>query len=280
MTNLLIAHDVDIAYDSTGDINDPPVVLIQGLGAQLVGWEPGLCRRLAETGHRVIRFDNRDVGLSQKFPGVEYMLADMAGDVIGLLDALHLDTAHIIGQSLGGMVAQQVAIDHPHRVRSLGLIYTTARRRDVRGLDALTGRMRQPVAADRDTAIAQFVADEAICASPRYPQNIDWLRELGGIAYDRCYDPAGVDRQYAAMWRSPDRLDQLAAVRVPTTILHGDSDQLVDPAGSVDLHATIPGSVLTIYPGMGHELPQSLWNDILEVLSKNIQLGEDANRDN
>jgi myo-inositol 2-dehydrogenase/D-chiro-inositol 1-dehydrogenase len=275
MPAIRTTRGVEIAYEVIGAQNNPPVVLIQGLGSQLVGWHPDLCRALADAGHQIIRFDNRDVGLSSKFPGVDYTLSDMAGDVIGLLDALKLDTVHVIGQSLGGMIAQQMVIEHPHRVRSLGLIYTTGRRQDVRGLDALADRMHAPVPTDRADAVATFVSNEAVCSSPRYPQDINWLRMLGELCYDRCFDPAGVNRQFAAMWRSPDRLDRLREIDLPTCIVHGDSDQLVDPAGSRDLHGAIAGSVLTIHPGMGHELPEPLWPQFIDTVSDTVRKGED-----
>ena len=146
------------------------MVLIQGLGAHMLGWHEEFCRQLADRGHHVIRFDNRDVGQSQRFPAGGYTLADMAEDTAGLLDALHIDSAHIVGQSMGGMIAQHLALEHPGRVLSLALVYSTPSTEYIHGLDLLTGRLDAPHARNRDEAIELFVQNEAASASLRYPR--------------------------------------------------------------------------------------------------------------
>jgi pimeloyl-ACP methyl ester carboxylesterase len=176
---------------------------------------------------------------------------------------------------MGGMVAQELALRHPSRVRTVTLIYTAPGKDFIAGRDLVDDRIEQPHARDRDEAIARYLADEAACASPGFPQDIEWLRELGGQMYDRDYDPDGVQRQLAAIDRSPDRALRLPQITAPTTILHGDGDQLIDPAAAKVLHERIPGSTLTIFPGMGHELPRPLWTDILEEIRHNTRRGED-----
>lgn len=260
-----------IAYDTFGDLGDPPLVLIQGLSAQYLGWRPGFCELLAADGFHVIRLDNRDVGQSQRYPEGGYTMADLATDTAGLLDGLGIEAAHIVGQSMGGMVAQALAIDHPTRVRSLGLVYTAASVRFLVGADAVAERMAVPPPRTRDEFIAAYVAGEVPCASPGYPQDTAWLADLGGQMYDRGTDEAGVERQVAATLGLPDRTSELRGITVPTTILAGDGDRLIDHEGSAELHELIPGSTLTIFPGMGHELPQPLWVPIVRLLGDNAR---------
>ena len=267
--------EVSLAHESFGDPGRPPLLLIQGLGAHMLGWRAEFCRQIADAGFHVIRFDNRDVGLSQKFPQGGYTLADMADDTAGLLTALDIPAAHVVGQSMGGMVAQELALRHPSRVRTLTLIYTAPSPEFLIGRDLVDDRIEQPRARDRDEAIALYLADEAACASPGYPQDVDWLRELGGQMFDRDYDPDGVRRQLDALDRSPDRTPHLHRIDAPTAILHGDGDQLIDVAAAKVLHERIPGSTLTSYPGMGHELPRPLWPDIVEQIRRNAGRGAD-----
>jgi pimeloyl-ACP methyl ester carboxylesterase len=264
-------HGVSLNYDTFGDPDHPAMVLIHGLGAHMLGWHEQLCQQLADRGYHVIRFDNRDVGLSQKFPDGGYTLTDMAADTAGLLDALHIDTAHIVGQSMGGMIAQHLALEHPNRVLSLALIYSTPSTDFIHGLDLLIGRLDAPRARHRDQGIELFVQNEAASASPRYPHDVAWLRELGGLMYDRGYDPDGVRRQTEALQKSSDRTPILSQMTVPTAILHGSDDQLIDVAASTAMHALIRNSTLTVHLGMGHELPRPLWNQIVGQISENAR---------
>jgi pimeloyl-ACP methyl ester carboxylesterase len=181
--------DVRICYDTFGDPDRPPLLLIQGLGAHMIGWRPGFCQRIADAGFHVVRFDNRDVGLSQKFAEGGYDLSDLAADAHGLLVALGLDPAHVVGQSMGGMVAQQLVLDHPEAVRSLGLLYTSPSSAYFTGADLVDDRMAVPRARDRAEAVELYLRDEEPCLSPGYPADLDWLRELGGRMWDR--DHAG-----------------------------------------------------------------------------------------
>ncbi|MES5820850.1 alpha/beta hydrolase [Streptomyces sp. RG80] len=264
---------VSLNYDTFGDPDHPPLLLIQGLGAHMLGWHADLCRQLADAGFHVLRFDNRDVGLSQKFPQGGYTLADMASDTAGLLTALDIPAAHVVGQSMGGMVAQQLALDHPTRVLTLALIYTAPSTDFIAGRDLVEERTQWPRAHDRDEAIALYLDNEAVCASPGYAQDIAWLRELGGQMYDRDYDPDGILRQMEALDNSPDRAPSLHRVTAPTTMLHGDGDRLIGAEGSKFMHELITDSELTIYPGMGHELPRPLWPQIITQIRDNTARG-------
>jgi pimeloyl-ACP methyl ester carboxylesterase len=273
MTMVTTPEGVSLNYDTFGDPDHPPLLLIQGLGAHMLGWHADLCRQIADAGFHVLRFDNRDVGQSQKFPQGGYTLADMANDTAGLLTALDIPAAHIVGQSMGGMVAQQLALDHPTRVLTLALIYTAPRMDFIAGRDLVDERTQRPRARDRDEAIALYLDNEAVCASPGYAQDIPWLRELGGQMYDRDYDPDGILRQVEALDNSPDRTPRLHRITVPTTILHGDGDRLIDPDGSKVMHELIADSKLTVYPGMGHELPPPLWPQIITQIQENTARG-------
>lgn len=269
MTLVTTPAGVSLNYDTFGDPDRPPLLLIQGLGAHMLGWHAELCRQIADAGFHVLRFDNRDVGLSQKFPQAGYTLADMANDTAGLLTALDIPAAHIVGQSMGGMVAQQLALDHPTRVLTLALVYTAPSTTFIAGRDLVDERTHRPRAGNRDEAIALYLDNEAVCASPGYAQDIAWLRELGGQMYDRDYDPDGVLRQMESLDNSPDRTPYLHRITVPTTILHGDGDRLLDPDGSKVMHELIADSKLTIYRGMGHELPPPLWPQIITQIQDN-----------
>ncbi|MBD9729481.1 alpha/beta fold hydrolase [Streptomyces caniscabiei] len=273
MTLVTTPTGVSLNYDTFGDPDRPPLLLIQGLGAHMLGWRADLCRQLADEGFHVLRFDNRDVGLSQKFPQGGYTLADMADDTAGLLTALDISAAHIVGQSMGGMVAQQLALDHPTRVLSLALIYTAPSTAFIAGRDLVDERTQRPRARDQDEAIALYLDNEAVCASPGYAQDIAWLRELGGQMYQRNYDPDGVVRQVVALDNSPDRTPHLHRITIPTTIMHGDGDRLIDPRASRAMHELIPDSTLTIHHGMGHELPRPLWPEIVTQIRDNTARG-------
>jgi len=270
-TTTVTRSGVRLCYDTMGNPENPPLLLIQGLGAQLVGWHPEFCARLARAGFYVVRHDNRDVGLSQKFPSTDYTLTDMATDSSELIDALGLPSAHIVGQSMGGMIAQEIAITHPETVRSLTLIYSCAHPHQL--FDIVTDRTNLPPARTRDEAIENFVQNEAPAASPAYPHDNAWIRELGSLMYDRDYEPAATERQLAAIYASRDRRPALSSIGTPTAILHGDSDNLIDPAGAEELHHLIPGSTLTVYPGMGHSIPRELWDDVITEIRNNTRAG-------
>jgi pimeloyl-ACP methyl ester carboxylesterase len=275
MSIVTSARGAQIGYDEFGDPNAPPLVLIQGFSAQRLGWRPGFCQRLADAGLRVIRFDNRDVGESERYPDGGYGVTDMASDVADLLDALEIETAHIVGQSMGGMIAQFVAEEHASRVRSLGLLYTAASTRHFIGADAVVERAGASPTT-REEFIAFYPASEAMCASTAYPQDVAWLTEVAAHIWDRGFDPDGVARQLQAILAFTDRLDEARTIAVPTAIIAGSRDQLIDSAASVELHELIADSTLRVFPGMGHELPEPLWDEIVEALASNAHAADSA----
>jgi pimeloyl-ACP methyl ester carboxylesterase len=276
MSEQTARHDgVEIRYERVSEDGDRPLLLIMGLGMQMIFWPDDLCAGLARRGFTVARFDNRDTGLSTHFraagapsllqilsrpaTAAVYRLDDMADDAAAVLDALGWDSAHIVCASMGGMIAQTLAIRHPARVRSLTSIMSTPSPRIGRPtLAALTALMTRRV-ADREAAAERMVRVFRVIGSPRYPLDEDWLRDVGRRAYDRCHDPAGAQRQLAAIYASGDRRARLAQVRAPTLVLHGEADPLVRPAGGRATAAAVPGARLITYPGMGHNLPLELW---------------------
>ena len=282
------ANGLELEYDTFGDPTDPPLLLIMGLSAQMTNWPEGFCNLLAEQGYHVIRFDNRDIGLSSylddlprtdlaavlggDFSTAPYRMSDFANDTAGLLDALGIRTAHIVGASMGGMIAQQFVIDHPERVRSLCSIMSTTGDRTVgQGSEAALGVLMRPAAQDREAAIAGSISASRIIGSPGYPASEEELTVKAIAAYDRAFHPAGVARQMAAVVASPDRTEGLHKVNVPTVVIHGADDPLVNVSGGEATATAIPGASLLIIPGMGHDLPTPLWTKIADAIVANAQ---------
>jgi pimeloyl-ACP methyl ester carboxylesterase len=276
--------EIEIFYDEIGDPAAPPVLLVMGLGAQMTVWQEGFRAAIADRGYRVIRFDNRDVGLSTHLhdappPDVRaaftgdassaaYTLSDMAADTTGLLDSLGIDSAHVVGASMGGMIAQTVAIEHPERVRSLTSIMSTTGDRSVgQATPAASAVLLGPPAASRDEVIERAVTSAGIVRSPAYPTDEAVIRQRAGEYYDRAFDPAGVARQLVAVMVSGDRTPKLAAVAVPTVVIHGEADPLVDPSGGRATAAAVPGAELVLVPGMGHDLPEPVWPQIVDAIT-------------
>ncbi|MCW4385361.1 alpha/beta fold hydrolase [Salinibacterium sp. SYSU T00001] len=272
--------NVEIYYETMGEASGVPLVLLEGTGAQLIGWREEFCRMLVAQGFHVIRMDNRDVGLSQKFGGPEdidggYELSDMAEDVTRVLDDLGLASAHIAGRSMGGMMAQMLAIEHPERVRSLALLYSTPgkdRRWVLHGelpaLQAVQPRI------SREEAIEFAALIERPTAPGPYAWDEAWTREAAATAYDRCYAPDGVPRQWAALMRAPERLERLRAVTAPTVLLHGREDPVLSWRASADMAEVIVGAELHVYPGMGHGLPRELWPEMVQAITRTALRGE------
>ncbi|WP_336206155.1 alpha/beta fold hydrolase [Nonomuraea sp. LPB2021202275-12-8] len=277
MTTRASANGIDIAYESFGSPDGRPLLLIMGLGAQLIHWDDDFCTLLAEQGHHVVRYDNRDAGLSTHFhaEGVPrlgtssaYVLDDMARDAAGLMDVLGWPAAHVVGASMGGMIAQALAIRHPERVLTLTSIMSTPGPSVARPTEAAGAVLFGPPAADRDAVLAQALETWTVIGSPGYELDRERVVRLAGLAYDRCYDPAGTTRQLAAVLVSPDRTDLLAGLDVPTLVIHGEGDQLVPLVGGQATAAAIPGAELLVFPGMGHDLPRPLWPEITGAITK------------
>jgi pimeloyl-ACP methyl ester carboxylesterase len=279
--------EVELVYESIGDPADPALLLVMGLGMQLINWDLEFCQGLAERGFHVIRFDNRDAGLSTKIaapvPNVlramagipiraPYLLDDMANDSFGLLDQLGIERAHVTGVSMGGMIAQTMAIRHPERVLSLGsMLSTTGDRRvgtpKLRVWSVLMRRAPQ----HRDAYIDYFVRVFRLIGSPAYPAEEARIREQAAATYDRCHYPAGTARQLAAILASGSRTAALRRLEVPTVVIHGKKDPLVPFRAGAATARAIPGAKLVAFPGMGHDLPRELWPRFTDALVANAE---------
>jgi len=284
---------IEVAYERLGDEQAPPVLLVMGVGAQMIGWPDGFCDELVGRGLQAIRFDNRDAGLSSHFAGAPvpdlaaalagdfssaaYTLSDMAADAVGLLDALDLVSAHVVGASMGGMIAQAMAIEHPGRIRSLTSIMSTTGDRSVgqprtEALVALAG----PPPVSRSEVIDRSVRAFRAVGSPGFRVDQAELRERAGRAYDRAYDPLGLARQAVAILASGDRTAALASVHVPTLVVHGSDDAMCDVSGGRATAAAVPGAELVIFEGMGHDLPRALWPEMAARITALVQHTEMA----
>jgi pimeloyl-ACP methyl ester carboxylesterase len=277
-------NGIEIAYQEAGDPGAEPLLLVMGLATQMLGWDEELCAMLADRGFRVVRFDNRDIGRSTKIEAAglpkradmllgrrrtaPYFLRDMAADTIGLMDHLGIDSAHLVGASMGGMIAQTAAIHHRQRVRSLVSIMSTTGNRWL-GLPTWKafGTLVARPGASREETIEHTVKVFRIIGSPAYPMDETRFRELAGASYDRSHSRAGVARQLHAITASGDRTAELERLRLPATILHGGSDPLIRPSAGRATARAIRGSRLRIFDGMGHDLPRQLWPEFVEEIA-------------
>jgi pimeloyl-ACP methyl ester carboxylesterase len=286
---------IELEYETFGDRGARPLLLIMGLGGQLLLWDEEFCTSLVDLGHFVIRYDNRDVGLSTKLehagePNLlaamqaaaagrpvetAYTLDEMADDAAGLLDALELESAHVAGASMGGMIAQALVLRHPDRVRSLTSIMSTTGNPDLvlPQPDAL-GALLQPRAEDREGAIEQAVALQRIIAGSGFPFDLERTRRLAARSYDRSFYPAGISRQIAAVLASGNRRPALASVEAPTLVVHGDADPLIPLEGGRDTAQAIPGAELLVIEGLGHELPPQVWPRFIDAISGHTEKAE------
>lgn len=272
----LTQGEVKIHYETRGNSDGIPLLLTQGFTWQLTGWRDAFCQRLVDRGVFLILYDNRDVGLSQKFGGPEdydggYSLTDMAGDGFAVLDALGLERAHIGGASMGGMISQAMALAQPARVRSLNLIYT-APSFDMAYFppDGVQDPMEMMRRLDRAEEIESFVAKERVSASTAYPFDEQWARELGALNFDRSYSPDGRIRQAVAVSRWVATPDALAGLEMPVSIIHGRADRRIKVQAALDLAGLLPQSEVHIYEGMGHEIPQGLWDEFVTIITRTI----------
>ena len=281
------ANGIDIEYVTDGDPAGPPLLLVMGLGAQLITWPQGFVDGLCERGYFVIRFDNRDSGLSTKLEGIPeiaalfggdttsapYRIEDMADDAAGLLTELGLSKVHVVGASLGGMITQALTIHHKDRFLSACSIMSTTGDRSVGAPtnEAISALLR-PAATSRDEAIEASVAGSKVIGSQAYPVDEQILRTRAAAAYDRSYCPEGTARQLAAILASPDRTQGLQTVEIPFLVLHGEADPLVTLSGGQATAAAVPSAKMITYPGMGHDLPEVLWNEITEAIVANTEL--------
>ncbi|MDF3809813.1 alpha/beta hydrolase [Rhodopseudomonas sp. BAL398] len=267
----------------------PPIVLIMGLGAQMIMWDDEFCRQLAGRGFRVIRFDNRDIGQSTKFSGgrrltamellklrflripvaSEYKLIDMAKDTVGLLDALGIKSAHLVGASMGGMIAQEVTLSFPQRVRTLtSIMSTTGDPRLPQPTREAAAMLMAPPPTNRDDYIRRFAQTWNVLRVGHFPQDEAKDRERAERSFARGLNPAGVGRQLRAVLASGSRKERLRAVTIPTLVIHGAVDPLVRPAAGRDTAASIPGARLLMIDGMGHAMPIPMWRTIIDAIAQ------------
>jgi pimeloyl-ACP methyl ester carboxylesterase len=283
------ANSIAIEYDTFGSRDDRPLLLVMGLGAQLIHWRDEFCTMLSERGHYVIRFDNRDSGLSEKFGQLgipdmaemaarlmagepaeaPYTLDDMALDALGLLDELEVDSAHICGASMGGMIVQAMALQAPERVRSVTSIMSSTGNPDLPpATDEAMAAMLSPAATNREEAIERTLKVAAVIGSPDYPAPEDEARARAALSYDRSFYPEGVARQMAAVAAHGNRKPGLQALDLPALVIHGAADPLVPVAGGHDTHEALKGSKLLVIDGMGHDLPEPLWPEIVDAIAE------------
>jgi len=278
------ANGIELAYETFGEPGAPPVVLIMGLATQMIAWPDELCESLARCGLFVVRFDNRDVGGSTHLRNLPpprlsdvlvrrrpppYTISDMAADTAGLLDGLGLGQVHLVGASMGGFIAQTVAMEYPGRVRTLTLFMTsTGSRRVGQPKPRVYARLlRRRVDSGRPAAIAETVETFRLIGSPGFAFDELRVRDLAGRAYDRGYDPDGARRQLAASVSQPNRTADLRRITVPTLIIHGLHDPLVAPSGGLAIARAIRDSRFVGFSGMGHDLPRPLWPEFVREIA-------------
>ena len=258
--------DVEIYFETFGSDADPTLLLINGLGSQCINYDGRWCEKFAAQGYRVVRFDNRDTGLSSKLDGSPYVLRDMAGDALAVLDALNAPRAHIMGLSMGGMIAQRIAIDHADRVLTLTSVMSSTGESEYgkSSPEALSALMGEP-ARTRDEYVESDIAAKQVYGSK--PEWVDetYLRERAERAFDRCYCPDGVARQMKAIMKDTGRADGLRTLTVPTLVMHGDRDPLIDPSGGRRTAELIPGARYVEIEGLGHDYPPVVWDQWVEI---------------
>ncbi|HEU4739936.1 MAG TPA: alpha/beta hydrolase [Solirubrobacterales bacterium] len=278
-------NGLELCYQEMGDPDGEPLLLVMGLATQMIAWQEEFCEMLAERGYRVVRFDNRDIGRSSRIdsagvPGKlamlagtgkpPYLLRDMAADTFGLMDHLGIDSAHLVGASMGGMIVQTAAIEQPQRVRSITSIMSTTGSRRVGHPSYRTfGLMLGKPPREREAAIERVIKTFKTIGSPGYPFEEERVREIAGLSFDRGHSEAGIARQLHAITASGDRTPGLRKLDLPALVIHGKNDILVNPSGGRATAKAIPGARLHMVEGMGHDLPRALWPTFVEEIAAN-----------
>lgn len=282
------ANGLQLCFQCFGESHNPPLVLIMGLATQMIHWDDVFCQTLADQGFWVIRFDNRDIGKSSKIKGqkaagisallanqwfnrplqVPYLLSDMANDTLGLLDYLDIANAHLVGVSMGGMIAQSMTIQAPDRVKSLtSIMSTTGNRKLPKPKPWLTLKMIKPVPTEQNNYVEHVLGMWELLHGKAYPFDPERVKATLLRAYQRGFYPPGVRRQTSAIIASPDRTSDLRAIEIPTLVMHGDYDPLVPLACGQATAEAVPHSKLKVFKGMGHTLPRELWPSMIEEIS-------------
>ena len=287
-----VSDEIELCYESFGDPADPPALVVMGLATQMLGWPEDFCRQLAERGFHVVRFDNRDAGRSthiRKRPpsfgqiilkpkrSAHYLLGDMADDAAGLLRELDLSPAHVIGASMGGMIAQSLASRHPEMVRSLTSIMSTTGRRWVGQPAARIYPMlaRRP-SEGREQSIERTLKVFGAIGSRGLPQDLDDIRDIAERSWERDHDAGGPARQLAAIVASGDRTKEIRRIKAPTLVIHGTDDRMVRPSGGRATAKNVRGSELLKIDGMGHDLPRAAWGQILDAIERHAKRADTA----
>jgi pimeloyl-ACP methyl ester carboxylesterase len=285
-----IGGGISLCYERFGNESDPPMLLIMGLGTQMIGWPDEFCARLAERGFHVIRFDNRDIGRSSRITGppptprqlltrkidpVLYTLSDMAGDAAGPLRELNLAPAHVVGASMGGMIAQTLAAQKPESTRSLvSIMSNTGNRWKGQPAFSIYRYLLRRAPEDRQGYIEYTTKVFEAIGSRGLPFDKERVRDMVARSYDRGHDPAGPSRQLAAIIASGDRTAELRTIRVPTLVIHGSKDKMVARSGGLATTTAIPGAKLMIVEGMGHDLPEAAWPQLVPAIAEHAHAAD------
>jgi pimeloyl-ACP methyl ester carboxylesterase len=287
-----VGRGITLCYETFGDPTDPPVLLVMGLATQMIAWHEDLCRELAGRGFHVVRFDNRDIGrsthmdlappstgelLRRRVRPEQYDLSDMAEDARGLLRELGLEPAHVVGASMGGMIGQMLAAEHPEAVRSLTSIMSSTgnRWRGQPSLSIYKYLLRRPP-IDREGYIERAAEIFGVIGSTGFPQEDDHIREHAAHSFDRGYDVRGGGRQLGAIVASGDRTRKLSEITVPTLVIHGTDDKMISPSGGRATARAIPGARLLMIEGMGHDLPRGAWPQLVDAIADHAPRADGA----
>lgn len=263
--------EVRIHFDSFGDPANPTLLLVNGLGSQCINYKEAWCEMFAAEGLHVVRYDNRDVGLSSHLPGVDYTVSDMAADGMAVLDEIGVQQAHVMGLSMGGMIVQTMAIEHRHRLLTMTSVMSTTGEADYRQSSPRAWELlTAPGATSRDEYVQQWIDGLREWGSPEFADEQRW-RSDAELAFDRSFDPAGVGRQFMAVGRSGSRAEHLPAVTTPTLVIHGDRDTLIMPVGGQRTAELIPGARFVLIEGMGHDYPPQLWRRWVDLVAGHIR---------
>jgi pimeloyl-ACP methyl ester carboxylesterase len=285
-----VGRGITLCYEEFGQRGDPPVLLIMGLATQMIGWPDEFCRQLAEEGFHVVRFDNRDCGRSthlasrpptpgelfrRRIPADNYTLSDMAEDAVSLMRVIEIEPAHVVGVSMGGMIAQTVAAEHPESVRSLVSIMSTTGSR-WRGQPAfgIYRYLLRRAPEEKDAFVEYLVALFGAIGSPGFPRDEERIRDVAARSYDRGHDTTGPGRQLGAIVASGDRTRQLAQIKAPTLVIHGTKDRMIRKSGGRATARAIPGARLEMIEGMGHDLPEAAWPRLVGLIASHTRAAE------